>query len=270
MSTNTGTAGSTDSRLHGLVAIVTGGGSQPGEGVATGRAAALVFARSGAKVLVVDRDLHAADITVKEIVSEGGVAAAYEADLTDSASAAAMAARAHELWGRIDILDNNIGANGAGSVVEAADDVWQRVIDLNIGTIVNASKAVIPFMAAEGSGAIVNLASVSATRPRGLTPYSMAKGAVISLTRAMAIDHAPQGIRVNCIAPGPIYTPMVAGAGMNPALRERRRTSTPLAIEGTGWDVAHAALYLVSPQARYITGVMIPVDGGGSIKSPQS
>ena len=116
----------------------------------------------------------------------------------------------------------------------------------------------------------MNLSSVSALRPRGLTPYSTTTGAVISLTRAMAIDHAPQGIRVNCVAPGPIYTPMVTGDGMAPEVRERRRKATPLGVEGTGWDVAYAVLYLASDEARFITGVTIPVDGGASIKSPQS
>ncbi|GAA4550233.1 SDR family NAD(P)-dependent oxidoreductase [Pseudonocardia xishanensis] len=259
-----------DTRLAGKVAIVTGGGARPGDGVGTGRAAAVLFARAGAKVLIVDRDAAAAKVTLDDILAEGGEAAVFEADLSDPADCAAMAADAVSRWGRIDVLDNNVGANARGSVVEASDDDWARAIELNVMTTVKVSRAVVPIMADGGGGAIVNLSSVSATRPRGLTPYSMAKGAVISLTRAMAVDHAPQGIRVNCVAPGPIYTPMVAGAGMDPELREKRKRATPLGVEGTGWDVGYAVLYLASDEARYVTGVMIPVDGGGSIKSPQS
>ncbi len=135
--------------------------------------------------------------------------------------------------------------------------------------VVTTSRAVVAVMAAGGGGAIVNLSSISATRPRGLTPYSTAKGAVLALTRAMAVDHAGQGIRVNAIAPGPIHTPMVAAEGMSEELRDRRRAASPLGIEGTGWDVGYAALFLVSDEARYITGRTLPVDGGVSIRSPE-
>jgi NAD(P)-dependent dehydrogenase (short-subunit alcohol dehydrogenase family) len=123
-------------------------------------------------------------------------------------------------------------------------------------------------MARTGGGSIVTTSSISAIRPRGLTGYSAAKGAVIALTRAMAIDHAEAGIRVNCIAPGPIYTPMVYAGGMDDELRDRRRQASPLGIEGTGWDVGYAALFLCSEEARYITGCTLPVDGGVSIRSP--
>jgi NAD(P)-dependent dehydrogenase (short-subunit alcohol dehydrogenase family) len=139
---------------------------------------------------------------------------------------------------------------------------------VNVTGMMLASKHAIPAMAGGGGGAIVNISSIAATRPRGLTPYSASKGAVIALTRAMAIDHAHEGIRVNCIAPGPVYTPMVYAAGMSPELRERRRRASPLGIEGTGWDVGYAALFLVSDEARYITGVVLTVDGGVSLTSP--
>jgi NAD(P)-dependent dehydrogenase (short-subunit alcohol dehydrogenase family) len=259
-----------DRRLEGKVAIVTGAGARPGDGVGTGRAAAIVFARQGAKVLVVDREREAAQVTADEIRSEGGEATAFLADLGKTADCARVADEAVSRWGRIDVLDNNVGITHVGSVVDTTDEVWSRMIDVNIGSVVKVSRAVIPVMADNGGGAIVNISSVSALRPRGLTAYTTTKGAVISLTRAMAIDHAPQGIRVNCIAPGPIYTPMVTAEGMAPDVRERRRRSTPLGVEGTGWDVAYAALYLVSDEARFITGVTIPVDGGACIRSPQS
>ena len=254
-------------RLEGKVAIVTGGGSRAA-GIGTGRAAAVLFARNGARVLVVDRDDAAAADTVKMITEEGGEAVAFAADLTSQDDCAAMAAAAVGRWGRIDVLDNNVGMEGPGTILDVDAATWDKVMAVNVSTIVRASRAVVPVMAKGGGGAIVNLSSISATRPRGLTPYTAAKGAVIALTRAMAIDHAEQGIRVNAIAPGPIYTPMVAAAGMSDELRERRRTASPLGVEGTGWDVGHAAVFLVSDEARYITGVVLPVDGGVSIRSP--
>jgi NAD(P)-dependent dehydrogenase (short-subunit alcohol dehydrogenase family) len=254
-------------RLAGKVAIVAGGGSRAA-GIGTGRAAAVLFARHGARVLVVDRDASAAQETVDMIGAEGGEAVAHAADLTSESDCATMADAAVERWGRIDVLDNNVGIEGPGTILDVDGSTWDTVMRINVSTIVNASRAVIPVMAGGGGGSIVNLSSISAFRPRGLTPYTAAKGAVIALTRAMAIDHAAQGIRVNCIAPGPIHTPMVAADGMSDELRERRRTSSPLAIEGTGWDVGHAAVFLVSDEARYITGAVLPVDGGVSIRSP--
>jgi NAD(P)-dependent dehydrogenase (short-subunit alcohol dehydrogenase family) len=254
-------------RLAGKVAVVTGGGSRAA-GIGTGRAAAVLFARHGAKVLVVDRDPEAAATTVEMIKRDGGLAAVHRADLTSEDDCAAMAEAAVDRWGRIDILDNNLGTEGAGTILEVSPDRWDRVMEVNVKTIILVSRAVVPVMAGNGGGSIVNLSSISAFRPRGLTPYTAAKGAVIALTRAMAIDHAPQRIRVNCIAPGPIYTPMVYADGMDPELRERRRAASPLGIEGTGWDVGYAALFLVSQEARYITGCTLPVDGGVSIRSP--
>ena len=254
-------------RLEGKVAVVTGGGSRA-PGIGTGRAAAILFARHGARVLVVDRDEDAANATVDMIATEGGEAVAVAADLTLEDDCTAMAAAAVGRWGRIDVLDNNVGIEGPGTILDVTSEDWDRIMAVNVRTIVQASRAVVPVMATGGGGSIVNLSSISALRPRGLTPYTAAKGAVIALTRAMAIDHAAAGIRVNCIAPGPIYTPMVYAAGMADELRERRRAASPLGVEGTGWDVGYAALFLVSDEARYITGTVLPVDGGVSIRSP--
>ena len=254
-------------RLDGKVAVVTGGGSRS-EGIGTGRAAAILFARHGARVLVVDRDEAAANNTVDMIAAEGGEAVAVAADLTVEDDCTAMAAAAVGRWGRIDVLDNNVGIEGPGTILDATSEDWDRVMAVNVRTIVQASRAVVPVMATGGGGSIVNLSSISALRPRGLTPYTAAKGAVIALTRAMAIDHAAAGIRVNCIAPGPLYTPMVYAGGMADEVRDRRRAASPLGIEGTGWDVGYAALFLVSDEARYITGTVLPVDGGVSIRSP--
>jgi len=170
-------------------------------------------------------------------------------------------------WGKLDAIDNNVGIGGRGTVVDVDEAEWEQVMRVNVTGMMLACKAAIPAMIRAGGGAIVNISSISALRPRGLTPYSASKGAVIALTRAMAIDHAAQGVRVNCIAPGPVYTPMVYAAGMSPELRDRRRRASPLGIEGTGWDIGNAALFLVSDEARYITGVVLPVDGGVTTNS---
>ena len=254
------------SRLAGKVAIVTGAGSR-GEGIGNGRAAAVLFAREGARVLLVDQTRKAAEETLDMIRAEGGEAEVFEADVTQSKDCAAMVADAVQRWGKLDILDNNVGIGGRATVVEVDEAEWDHLMRVNVTSMMLTGKHAIPAMAEAGGGAIVNISSISALRPRGLTPYSVSKGAVIALTRAMAIDHAPQGIRVNCIAPGPVYTPMVYSGGMSADLRERRRRASPLALEGTGWDIGYAALYLCSDEARYVTGVVLPVDGGVTITS---
>jgi len=257
----------TGSRLAGKVAIVTGAGSRA-DGIGNGRAAAVLFAREGARVLLVDQSRKAADATLTMILEEGGAAAVFVADVTRGDECRAMVDEAVARWGRLDILDNNVGIGGRGTVVETSEDEWERIMRVNVTGTMLASKHAIPAMAKGGGGAIVNISSISALRPRGLTAYSASKGAVIALTRAMAIDHAAQGIRVNCIAPGPVFTPMVYADGMSAETRERRRQASPLGIEGTGWDIGYAALFLVSDEARYITGVVLPVDGGVTVASP--
>ncbi len=163
----------------------------------------------------------------------------------------------------MDFLDNNVGIGSRGTVVEEDPEVWRRVMQVNVETMFLAAKHAIPAMIkTAGRGAIVNISSISALRPRGLTAYSASKGAMIALTRAMAVDHAADGIRVNCIAPGPMYTPMVYARGMSDEAREQRRRASALGIEGTGWDVGHAVRFLLSDHARYITGQTLVVDGG--------
>ncbi|MEE8338052.1 MAG: glucose 1-dehydrogenase [Dehalococcoidia bacterium] len=254
-------------RLEGKVAIVTGAGSRA-EGIGNGRATAVLFAREGARVLLVDRDREVAEATLAMIEEEGGEAAVHQADVTVAEDCHAMVAAALDRWGRLDILHNNVGIGGRGSVVEVAEEDWERIMRVNVTGMMLASKHAIPAIKQSGGGAIVNISSIAALRPRGLTAYSTSKGAVIALTQAMAVDHAPDGIRVNCIAPGPVYTPMVYAAGMSDELRERRRDASLLQIEGSGWDIGYAALFLASDEARYITGVVIPVDGGTVLRGP--
>lgn len=255
-------------RLEGKAAIVTGAGSRVDEGVGTGRAVAILFAREGARVLLVDRNREAAEVTRRAIADEGGEAEVFEADVTKSDECKAMVERAVERWGRLDILDNNVGIGSRGSVVDMPEEQWHSVLEVNLTAMMLTSRHAVPAMAESGGGAIINISSVAALRPRGLTAYSVSKGGVIALTQALAVDHARDGIRANCIAPGPIYTPMVYADGMSDELRERRTKATLLGIEGTGWDVGHAAVYLASDEARYVTGVVLPVDGGLLLRGP--
>lgn len=250
-------------RLRGKVAIVTGAGSRS-EGIGTGRAAALTFAQHGANVLAVDRNIDAARATAEMAPPGFGTIEPFAADVTQLAGCQAMVEAALIRWGRLDILDNNVGIEGPGAVVDADWEEWDRIMAVNVRSMAMASAVAVPQLA---GGCILNIASIAAFRPHGITPYSTSKGAVISLTQSMALDHAADRVRVNCIAPGPIYTPMVA-ARMSEELRERRRRAAPLGTEGNAWDIANAALFLASDEARWITGVVLIVDGGVSLQSP--
>jgi NAD(P)-dependent dehydrogenase (short-subunit alcohol dehydrogenase family) len=257
-----------DCGLAGKVAIVTGGGAA-GTGIGNGRAAAILLARAGTRVIVVDKALDLADKTVAMIKDDGGEAVALEADLTREEDCAAMVKTALDRFGRLDFLDNNVGIGSRGSVVDETTENWRRVMQVNVETMFLASKHAIPAMIRGGGGAIVNVSSISALRPRGLTVYSASKGAVIALTRAMAVDHGRDGVRVNCVAPGPMYTPMVYQRGMSPEARDRRRRASTLQIEGTGWDIGQAVRFLLSDHARYITGQTLVVDGGATLSGPE-
>lgn len=259
---------SDDLGFGGKVAIVAGGGAAD-DGIGNGRAAALLLARAGAQVLVVDATLERAQATVDLIAAAGGSAAGHAADLTQESACRQMVDAAIARFGRIDCLDNNIGISSRGSVVEEDPDVWRRLMQVNVEAMFLTSKHVIPaMMDTAGGGAIVNISSISALRPRRLTAYTTTKGAVIALTRAMAVDHGPDNIRVNCIAPGPVYTPMVYSPGMPDAQREQRRRASVLDREGTGWDIGFAVRFLLSDHARYITGHTLVVDGGVTLQAP--
>ncbi len=256
-----------DHGLDGKVAIVSGGGAR-GDGIGNGRAAAILLARAGSKVVVVDRELGLAQNTVDMITAEGGTAAAHAADVTEEAACRTIPEFALDTYGRVDLLDNNVGISSRGSVVEEDPATWRRVMEVNVDAMFLTSKYVIPAMLQSGGGAIVNVSSISALRPRRLTVYTTSKAAIIGLTRAMAVDHGPDGIRVNCVAPGPVFTPMVIKDGMAPEMRAQRQRASVLNIEGTGWDIGNAVRFLLSDHARYITGQTLVVDGGVTIQAP--
>jgi NAD(P)-dependent dehydrogenase (short-subunit alcohol dehydrogenase family) len=251
-------------RLAGKVCIVTGAGA-PGEEIGNGRAAAILYAREGGTVVVNDLDADAAERTRAMIEREGGSASVFVGDLSDAATAQALIGHAVSAYGRLDVLHNNIGISGRGNVVEATEELWDRVMRVNVKTIVLTGKYAVPVMGSCGGGSIVTISSLAAIRPSGRAPYSTSKGAVIALTQSMALDHAAQGIRVNCILPGPLFTPHAGALEMSDELREKRRRSSPLGREGTAWDVANAAVFLASDESRYVTGVVIPLDGGVSL-----
>ncbi|RZI96800.1 MAG: glucose 1-dehydrogenase [Variovorax sp.] len=250
------------SGLDGRVAIVTGAGSRSAD-IGNGRAAAILLARRGARVLLLDAQWDAARETARMIEAEGGIALAAACDVSDAAQCRQAVATAVATWGRVDILVNNVGIGGpAGNAVEVDLEAWDHALRVNVTSMMLMAKYAIPEMRKVGRGAIVNIASVAGLL--GGTPallYPTSKGAVVNMTRAMAAHHGVEGIRVNCVAPGMVYTPMVAGR-MTPEVREQRRKRSLLQTEGSAWDVGHAVAYLASDEARWVTGVILPVDAG--------
>jgi NAD(P)-dependent dehydrogenase (short-subunit alcohol dehydrogenase family) len=260
-----------DSGLAGKVAIVAGGGAV-GEGIGNGRAASILLGKAGTRVLVVDLDRTLAERTAEMIRETGGTAQSLSADLTKPVECKRMVEAAVDTWGRLDFLDNNIGISSKGTVIDETQATWQRMMQVNVEVMFLTAKHAIPAMKkTAGRGAIVNISSISALRPRGLTIYTTTKAAVIGLTQAMAVDHGRDGIRVNCVAPGPVYTPMVyaQGNGMPVEARDNRRKASVLGIEGQGWDIGHAVRFLMSDHARYITGQVLVVDGGVTLQAPE-
>ena len=253
-------------RVDGKVAIVTGAGSTPGPGVGTGKATAVVLAREGARVLLVDLHAERAEDTLRMIEDEGGEAAVFAGDATRAADCEAMVQAALDGFGRLDILVNNIGLASVGTVVDTSEEAWDRAFAINLRTAFLACKYSVPPMATQGGGAIVNISSISALRGDGTVAYSAAKGGLSAMTVDMAYSHGRQGIRVNAVAPGHITTPMVLSvSGQGPRteyMNTLRNEAGLLGTPGTGWDVGWAATFLASDEARWITGVTLPVDSG--------
>jgi len=251
-------------RLAGKVAIVTGAQSS-GPGLGIGKACAILFAREGADVLLVNRSGDRAAELADEIAQEGGNCSVFAGDVTRTRDAEAMVDAAVSNYGRLDILYNNVGSGGPGTAVSVDEDVWQACLDSNLKATMLSCKFAIPRMTDTDGGSIITLSTPAAVQgfrrgDSGFAAYSTAKAGVIGLTRSIAADFAADGIRANCLLAGMVNTPALAKFGEE--ARERRRLAVPLQTEGTAWDIAWAALYLASDEARWVTGAAIPVDGG--------
>jgi len=257
-------------RLEGKTALVIGAGSV-GEGWGNGRATAVLFAREGARVFGTDRDEAALAETSRLAAAEGLEIHTRTGDVTDPAGLDALIAEAHAALDRIDILVNNVGGSAPGDVVTLPDEVWDRQMDVNIGYVFRAMKRVVPIMVAQGGGSIVNLASIAALRFFGADciAYAAAKAGVIKMSQVTAVKYAAKGVRVNTVVPGLMNTPLVSvrlvgerNAKDAASLMAARDRQVPMGHMGDAWDVARAALFLASDEARYVTGTELIVDGG--------
>ena len=261
-------------RLAGKAAVVVGAGQTPGETIGNGRAMALLFARQGARVLCVDRDLARAEETVSLIAGAGGEARAFRADITSADEAAAITAEAQARLGGLDVLVNNVGVGGGDGPAHACDEAaFDRIMDVNLKGMWLTIRAAVPAMRAGGGGSIVNISSLASLAGHHMVAYEVSKAAVNRLTLAVAGANAKYGVRCNAVLPGLMNTPMAiegasAASGRTAAeMRALRDSRVPLrGGMGTAWDTAHAALFLASDEARFVTGVLLPVDGGMSAR----
>ena len=263
-------------RLTGKIAIVVGAGQSPGEGMGNGRATVLRFAQEGAKVMALDRNLASAEETAAMARKEGGDCVAFEADVTKEATLQAAVAAAHQRWGRVDILHNNVGvsiAGGDASPLEITEEAFDRIAAINLRGTIMACKHALPIMRQQRFGAIINISSVAAWENYPLVAYKATKAGMIAFTQQLAIQNAAFGIRANVILPGLMDTPMAVDTRARTSGKTRaqvvaeRDARVPLRGRmGTAWDVANAALFLASDEASFITGVALPVDGGAMVR----
>ena len=263
-------------RLNGKTAIVVGAGSI-GPGWGNGKATAVTFAREGAQVFCVDRNAAAAQETAGIITGEGGRAIAFTADASRAEDIASMAAACLTAYGRIDVLDNNVGIAETGTVIDVPESDWDRVFAVNLKSAFLAMKHIIPVMVAQGGGSIINISSIASIRHLGISyvSYGTTKAAMNQMTRTTAVEFAPKKVRVNAILPGLMKTPMVEhSAGLAAsyargdieAMWRTRDAQVPMGHMGDAWDVANAALFLASDESKYITGIELVVDGGITLK----
>jgi NAD(P)-dependent dehydrogenase (short-subunit alcohol dehydrogenase family) len=262
-------------RLAGKAAIVVGAGQTPGDTIGNGRATAILFAREGAEVLLVDKNGDSARETQSLIEGEGKRAVVLEADVTSEHACRKMAEACVTAFGRIDILHNNVGIGTGDDELSALEaEAWERILAVNLKSAFLTCKHVLPVMRSQQQGAIINVSSLAAVAAAvDLTAYKVSKAGLNALTQAAAIANARFGIRVNAIMPGLIETPMAIenfaqrrGVSKEALIRERNARVPLRGKMGTAWDVAHAALFLASDEAQFITGVLLPVDGGQSAR----
>lgn len=262
-------------RLAGKRAIVVGAGQEPGETVGNGRAIALLFAREGAEVMCIDRDLARAEETAALISAEGGVGFAHGANIAKDAECRVVAEAALARWGAVDILVNNvvIGGGGDGPAHLLSDEAFDRTMTVNLRGMWQMIRATLPAMREAGSGAIINISSLASVAGGFQLAYELSKAGVNRLTTSVAQFNGSRGIRCNAVLPGLMDTPMavagIAGATERPVedVRAERNKRVPLkGGMGSGWDTAYAALFLASDEAKFITGALLPVDGGASVR----
>ncbi len=254
-------------RLEGKVAIVTGAGSI-GPGIGNGKATAILFAREGARVMLVDYNLKAAEETKRLIDEEGGDCFPFQADVSKSSNCKDISEACIERYGRIDILHNNVGIGGYGGPVETSEEEWDRIMTINLKSMFLTCKYVLPYMEKQTYGSIVNVSSINAiTITVPAVAYSTSKAGVIAFTREVAYKYANKGIRVNAILPGLIKTPMVAAYGRDAyggdieKMWEKRDAMSPTGKQGEPWDIAQVALFLASDDSKYVSGTYLIVDG---------
>lgn len=247
-------------RLAGKAAIVTGAGAE-GDGVGIGRAIAMVLAGEGARVCCIDLDQGRADDTVSRIRDAGGDAFALSGDVSQGEACKRFVVEAATRFGRLDILVNNVGISTPTRLDTVEEALWSRIFDVNLKSVMLMSKHAVPRMAQGGGGSIVNISSIAGIRAHGSLAYGASKAAMAQLAREIAVAHGRDGIRANTVAPGHVMTPHVMHQ-LPPGMRETRRKVGPLGLEGDAWDVAMAVCFLASDEARFITGVLLPVDGG--------
>ena len=262
-------------RLQDKVALITGAGSVA-EGWGNGKATAVLFAREGAKILATDINLEAAKETRRLVEDEGGTCIAHATDVTNAGAVTEMIDVCMSAYGRIDILHNNVGGSVPGGPVEMAEEDWDANIDLNLKSVFLTCKSALPIMEAQGKGAIVNVASIAGMTYYGsdLIAYRASKAGLVQFTRGVAMQYIQRGIRANTVIPGLMYTPLVAhriagqyhGGDLDKTV-ERRNAMCPMGHMGDAWDVAYAALYLASDEAKYVTATEILVDGGFTARS---
>lgn len=256
-------------RVKGKVAIVTGAGSIAA-GIGIGKATAILLAREGARVMLVDLNPEAAEETKRLIDEEGGDSIVFQADVSKDGDCRSMVEKCVQTYGRVDILDNNVALGAHGGPVETSEEEWDRVMDVNLKSMFLTCKYVLPYMEKQGSGSIINVASVVAIRsePKPMLAYAVSKAGVLALTREIAVQYAPKGIRVNAVSPGLMKTPRIAHyytdawGGNIDEIWKKRDAMSPTGKQGEPWDVAYAVLFLASDEANYITGTNLIVDGG--------
>ncbi len=256
-------------RLHGKVAIIVGAGQLAGDTIGNGRAVAERFAQEGAALLLVDIDEAAAEVTRKAVAAYGQAASVLRADITREEDCRAIAQACMARHGRIDILHNNVGrSKGDRRTAEMDAGMWDEIMAMNLKGMFMTCKHVLPHMVAQGAGSIINVSSTASMAARPTVTYKTSKGAVNAFTQHLAMENAAHGVRANAILPGLIDTPMAIerraqerGVSRD-VVRAEREALVPMQRMGTGWDVAHAAVFLASDEARYVTGVLLPVDGG--------